>query len=106
MDRVQGGPWGPIKGLRGSWEGVPWGTRARSPAGRSGFVGALEKERGRRAMTGGSGLSASRREGTVTRGRPALGERGCWAERAECGPREEENGPCFGLGQGEGKGGS
>jgi hypothetical protein len=29
-------------------------------------------------MTGGPGLSASR-EGTVTRGRPALGERGCWA---------------------------
>ena len=57
-------------------------------------------------MTGGSGLSAPRREGTVTGGWPALGERGCCGERTECGPREEENGPRFGLGQGEGKGGS
>jgi len=55
-------------------------------------------------MTGGSGLSAPRREGTVTGGWPALGERGCCGERAECGPREEENGPRFGVGSGRREG--
>ena len=63
-----------FKGLRGSWGGVPWGTRARSPAGETGSVGALEKERGRRAMTGGSARSVGAR---ATRLRD---------ERLACGP--------------------
>src|SRR6185369_12464877 len=44
--RAQGFRGGQLKAGRGSWEGVPWGMRARSPAGRSGSVGALEKDRG------------------------------------------------------------
>jgi hypothetical protein len=63
--RAQGFRGGQLKAGRGSWEGVPWGTRTRSPAGRSGSVGALEKERGRRAMTGGSARSVGSR---ATRG--------------------------------------
>ena len=82
------------KGRRGSWGGVPRDRPARSPAGESFSVGALEKERGRRRgrQAGPAGQRRSARRGLSGTDRWARGagrERGAGQravrEAAHCG---------------------
>jgi len=87
---VAGGPWGPIKGRRGSWASVPLGTRASVTA----EISALLARRGRRwGMTGGA-LLAARVMGHVGGGwQVGPGKRGARGLRPLAGgPRRQRDG--------------
>ena len=82
---------------------MPRDRPAKSPAGESVSVGALEKERGRRAMTGGSARSVGARATRLREQAGARGELGrgvgCWRGR-----EREGGGPVrFGFGLSAGK---
>ena len=76
VDGVQGGRGEPIKGLRGSWGGVPRGRPASNSAG----IAACGCERREKALTRGPGRSVAGRGARA--GREG---RGCQVGRLGCG---------------------
>ena len=92
------------RGRRGSWGGAPRGRPARSPAGESFSVGALEKERGRRRgrQAGPAGQRRSARRGLSGTDRWA---RGAGRERG-AGQRAVREAAHYGCQVGQGGSGS